>query len=152
MATVGRSKLSTDIVNTKVIKSVNCKNSNNCYIAGCRNECCKLKHREHNKLAYRKYSRPDSDWQSVRVDSKEAQKHLLWLRKQGIGCKQIAKQCGILSTIVINIRNGNKKYIYRKTHNKIMSLNLTMFANRSINKITAMEQEWQKGTYEHLRK
>lgn len=99
--------------------------SHRAYSKGCRCDGCRYEHRIYERTRKRFRDRPDGPGPSFTyVSSKEAQAHLLWLARKGVGIRQISKVSGISKSTLQNVRAGEIVKIRSTTNDRILGMNL----------------------------
>jgi len=94
------------------------------YSKGCRCEPCTVAHRVYTREYLRRVRRAKQGVgppvEPKVISANEARRHLLHLKKHGIGCRHVADKTGISYKAIQDIRSGRKKGLWRETEKKIL--------------------------------
>lgn len=99
------------------------------YIGGCRCDLCRAANSRYE--SERQRLRKAGDWNGV-VPAAKARAHLKRLSRQGIGRRSVQAATDIADSILLKIRNGERKQIRARTERKILAVNKAVAGDRSL--------------------
>ena len=99
------------------------------YMGGCRCDLCRAANSRYECERVR--LRKAGDWNGI-VPATKARAHLKKLSRQGVGRRAVQAATDIADSILLKIRNGERRQIRARTERKILAVNKAVAGDRSL--------------------
>ena len=100
------------------------------YVKGCRCEPCTIANRVYARERYRA-RRLKGDWNGL-VSAEDARRHLLRLSRAGVGIRSVQAASDVSRTILVEVKQGRRTQIRRRTERRILAVDSTAIADGTI--------------------
>lgn len=104
------------------------------YMSGCRCDDCRRANSAYE--CARQAARKAGDWNGI-VPATKARAHLLQLSGQGVGRRAVQAVTDVSSSILLDIRTGNKTHIRARTERKILAVTADLASEGALVPATA---------------